>query len=264
MAHWYYSIKGKDYGPVSTAKIVDAVLRNYLDMDSYIISDKDKVWVKIKDVPSIMELIHKPADKPIFNDVAARDFAQSLNTNSVPEADSRPVFYNLPVKRLLLYLVLSFGFYEICWFIRQISYMLQNRKDRRGLFSMSIITWIFMPYFVFRAIELDKQLNSVAKANWNALILTLVWYSGFLVYIFRPFGIGAYLSGIISGLFDFICTVVILYTVQRYINHANRKLNRAEDQPAMWEYGSVIIGLVFGLYGLAQDVKDLFSLARFL
>lgn len=256
MANWYYSNEGKDYGPVSTARIVDAVLRSELELDSYIISDKDKIWVKIKDVAEIMELLHKPADKPIFDEAAASNFASSLDASYIQEEDNRPVFYNLPAKTMLIYLVMSFGFFELYWFIRQIEYMYRKKGNKRSAIAMPIITWIFLPYFVFRAIELDRQLNSVVRARWNALLYSLIWYSSFAVFIIRPFGLQGYMTWLLSGLVNFVSTLFVLLSVQKYINAANRKLGKAEDSPGMWEYGSIVFGLGIGGFGLLMDIRD--------
>ncbi|MFO7660937.1 MAG: DUF4339 domain-containing protein, partial [Candidatus Cloacimonadaceae bacterium] len=64
MAEWYYSEFGQTKGPVSRSKIVDLVMKQELEPDSYVMNDKDKVWTKIRDVPELEEELHKPVDLP--------------------------------------------------------------------------------------------------------------------------------------------------------------------------------------------------------
>ncbi|NLK50432.1 MAG: hypothetical protein GX294_07265 [Candidatus Cloacimonetes bacterium] len=69
MSKWIYTKDGKNYGPMKVAKIAKAIFNSELELNDYILSAETQTWHKIKDIPEIMDIIHKPRRKHLFEDI---------------------------------------------------------------------------------------------------------------------------------------------------------------------------------------------------
>lgn len=228
MQRWYYSVDGKDVGPVSSAKVADAVLRQELDLESYVISEKTKVWTRVKELPEIMDIIHAPAPHPIFNEAAAEKFGEFIKEDKTLEQvfGQQHLYYNIPASKLLRYQFLSLGFFELYWFYRQWLYLVSNKKLMRGSWLIVWLDRTIFAYVIFRAIESDREMLRYAKPRWNAISLALLWYLGLSLAVFVPYTANSWLSMLAGTLVPLLLGSLLLIPVQRYINEVNELRKR--------------------------------------
>jgi hypothetical protein len=224
MPHWFYSIEGKDFGPLSSSKIADAVLSDTLELDSYIISDKDKIWVKVKDVPEIMAIIHKPADHPIYDALAGSKFSAFINAELNPDKGARYeiLYYNVSANMLFQLQLLSLGMFQFYWFYRQWTYISKKGKKTRGAWFLGfVIDWTLMVYIIFQQIETDRDMFTVKRSSWNPFTLAVWWYLGTALASSITFIVDNLITGLISGFLSLTVASLVLIPVQRYINEVN-------------------------------------------
>jgi len=244
MQKWFYTLDGKNLGPLSSHGITEVVLKGELDLDTAILSAKDNIWIKVKDIPEIMEIIHKPLPHPVFNEQASYQFSQFIEQNLDLES-SQPVFYNLPARQLLLVQVITCGMFELYWFYKQWNYIRKLSKWHKKSFFLVTLYHIFFAYEVFRAVETNKDLNGVKRAPWNAKQLAWLWYLVIPLMIVNPLRNLPFISGALSVLLVFSLTTFVLLPVQRYINEANAVLARPVSKPGFGFY--VVTTLSIGL-----------------
>lgn len=229
MQRWYYSVNGRDVGPVSSAKVADAVLRQHLDLDSYVISEKTKVWTRIKDIPEIMDIIHEPAAHPIFNEEAAKQFGEFMQKGITLEELNRsePLYYNFPASKLFKWQLLTFGLFGIYWFYRQWLYMITHKKILRGSWLIVWLDRIIFAYVIFHGIESDREMLRYKRPAWNAITLALLWYLGLFLAMFLPYTESSLIGVFLNLMVPLLIASLMLIPVQRYINEVNvlRKLN---------------------------------------
>lgn len=241
MSQWFYSENGKDFGPLSTAKIADAVMSGKLELFSYVLSSRDNKWVKVQDVPEIMDVIHKPAPHPIFDDVAAAQFSQFIQSGT-PWEETEAVYYNISARKMLWMQLITFGLFEIYWFFRQWWYYSSHSKRVRLPFFLAQFLFVFFAYKIFKEIENDKDLNKAMRAPWSARTLALIWYLGIPVVLFLiPTLNYSIIPAFISTLLAITLTSLVLYPIQCYINAANEKLKRPVSQPSFGLYAFIAL-----------------------
>ncbi|MDD2227943.1 MAG: hypothetical protein PHY48_00860 [Candidatus Cloacimonetes bacterium] len=244
MAHWFYTQDGKDYGPYSSKKVADLVLKDRLELDSYIISDKGKVWVKVRDVPDIMDIIHKPVAEPIFDEGAANQFASFINAG-VELQDYYPLCYNIPAKKLVLLNILTLGFFQIYWFYKQWRYQITHYKGRFVSPYIMAIRYVFLfAYEIFRQIETNTDLIKVKRSKWSAVKLALLWYLGPAVLVFNPFTTLSIASGVLATIVEIAISSYVLFQVQSYINEVNLELKRPYAKPSFGFYFIMLLSVV--------------------
>ncbi len=229
MQRWYYSVNGRDVGPVSSAKVADAVLRRELELDSYVISEKTKVWTRIKEIPEIMDIIHEPAAHPIFNEEAAKQFGEFMQKGiTLDELNrSEPLYYNFPASKLFKWQLLTFGLFGIYWFYRQWLYMITNKKIMRGSWLIVWLDRIIFAYVIFHGIESDREMLRYKRPAWNAITLALLWYLGLFLAMFLPYTASSLIGVFLNLMVPLLIASLMLIPVQRYINEVNvlRKMN---------------------------------------
>ncbi len=224
MPKWFYSKEGKDYGPLSSQKIADTVLSGSLELEDYVISEQTKVWEKIHDVPEIMDIIHKPAAKPIFDALADSEFRDFIMEETDPDNPARigTLYYNIPAGKLFRLQLLTFGLFQFYWFYRQWRYLSRRGKATRGAWFLGIvIDWALFVYILFQQIETDRDMFTVKRSSWNPLSLAVWWYLGTALASSLTWLVDNILTGLISGFLSLTVTSFILIPVQRYINEVN-------------------------------------------
>lgn len=220
---WLYTVDGKTFGPVSSEKIAKLVLEDVLDRDSSIQSSTDGLWKKLGTVNEIVDLYHKPVPKPILTEKTAKEFQEFVGKGR-EVSNEEPIFFNVSWKMMLLLTILTGGFYEIYWFVRQWFYI--NHQRRTGRRPYSRISVLFFVYDIFDNIERDRDLNRALRPTFSAKGLAFLWYGSF----FGTFLINMFFStlsaDILSTLITLALYIYVLVPVQRYINEANKALGR--------------------------------------
>ncbi|MDD3235207.1 MAG: GYF domain-containing protein [Candidatus Cloacimonetes bacterium] len=241
MPHWFFTQDGKDYGPYSSNKVADMVLKDKLELESYIISDKDKIWVKVRDVPEIMDIIHEPVAEPIFDEGAANQFASFINTG-VEIKDYFPIGYNMPAKRLVWLNILTLGFFQIYWFYKQWRYQIAHRLNKYESRSMMAVKYLFLfAYEIFYQIENNPELMKVKRSKWSSWKLALLWYLGPGIIIFSPFPTSSIAAGMLSTIVEIMISTYVLSQVQSYINEINAELKRPVSRPSFGCYFTILL-----------------------
>lgn len=255
MSKWFYTKNGKNFGPVSENRLADTVLRGELDMDASVMSATNGLWQKIRDIPEVMEIIHKPLSKPIFNDVAAEEFKEFIQAG-VELSEYHTIYYNLPAKTLLRMMLITGGLFEIYWFYKQWMYYIAHTKRRRGNFFRAMIYFPLFAFEMFKQIDMDKDLNRVKRAPWDPMKLALLWYLVIPGLVFNPFGRLPVISGLLGYLMVFLATSFVLLPVQRYINDCNEALKRPVSKPTFGFYFVTLISvfiILSSLYALLRS-----------
>ena len=151
-----------------------------------------------------------------------------------------PLFLRIPVWRLILLSILSFGVYEYYWIYKNWRYIEERdqlgiRPFWRGVFS------IFFCHSLLRRIHEDKEARSIQSPTFSPGGLATGWVIFIIVanLVGRAPGIAA---SIISGL---IPSFLFLVPVQNYINSIEEK--HTPGQPFYgWSSGHIVC-LVIGI-----------------
>lgn len=255
MSEWFYSQFGQTKGPTTTADIVDKVLHHELELDSYVMNGKNEQWIKIKDIPELMDALHKPEDIPhnvkFPNDLMGEGF----------QVRAGNIYYYVPIAQMLLYNVISLGLYQFYWFYKQWYYWATNHK-KTYLSPDRELSWILFPWTMFEKIETDKELNAVERADFNGTLIFWMWaFSGFFLFMLMQFSRPIHgLSNVIYYLGG-VAEIAFLIPIQRYINRVNAKLG---NRPDKFGCGMIIVlaaGLALILYALS--VKQIVGMLVF-
>jgi hypothetical protein len=244
MKEWYYSAMGQTKGPVSQHKLIDLILKQELELDSYVADGIDKPWKRIKDIPALLEELHKPADIT-HKEVFPADFAD-------PNAPVRAgnLYFYIPIRRFILMSVLSLGLYQLYWMYKQWQYW--DRKERKPYQRPHPnIGWFVFPFMIFRNIQYDQELNAVEKADFSGMAVFWLWLlAGAAIYIItgpldKVLGDTSLITYLLGSL-----DVLVLVRIQSYINRVNARLGNSYDRPGFGHYAC----LLFGIGGYAVNL----------
>lgn len=251
MDKWYCSKAGNLTGPYKASRIADMVLHNEIDIDESLQNAASGLWVKVKDIPAVMEIIHAPLATPAFDAATAQQFAEFVDSG-VPLDQTYPLFYNMPAKRLLFIQIITLGMFEMYWFYKQWEYLRASKKGSRLSYWRAMMFFIFLAYVVFRKIETDRDLNKAAYPPWRAYQLALIWYLVVPALSFNPLGSVAWLVGPLSLLSIVMLTSLVLVPVQSYINKANDRMGRPLSKPSFGYYFTIILSVGVWVGGVAR------------
>ena len=145
------------------------------------------------------------------------------------------MFLHIPIARLIIMSILSFGLYEIYWIYKNWKYL----EKRDGLFIRPFWrAWfgVFYCHSLLKSIHGDVELNQVAHPKFSAGPLATGWV--LLIIIASAFGRSPGATGSIISAFipSFLC----LAPVQSYINEVNRIRNPATGYSEAFSWGHVI------------------------
>lgn len=245
MHKWFYSQEGATSGPVSSKVLAELVLKGRMDIDDVIVSEQDNTRCMVREVPEIMEIIHKPLPRAIVADIDAAKFGD-FKTAGQPLEDLKPLFYNLPVRTLLIAQLLTCGLFEWYWFLMQWNYLRFQTKDDRSSSLLDSVIHILFTYNIFHEIETNLDMIRVKRSAWNAGTLALLWYLVFPLMLFNPLQRMGIISGIFSYLLVFMLTTFLLLPVQSYINEVNEALKRPLSKPGL-DFYMVVLSSVIAL-----------------
>ncbi|HPN39954.1 MAG TPA: GYF domain-containing protein [Candidatus Cloacimonadota bacterium] len=238
MSNWIYSKNGKEYGPMSTSKVADAILRGELELDDYVLSAETQLWKKAKEVQAIMDIVHKPLPNNLFDDVNREEFSSFIQGDDSVLAE--PVFFNISYTRLMALQVLTLGLFQSYWFIRQWLYAIR-RSDRRAMRSSLMI--LFFAYFIFSEIETDRSLNKAAHPGWSAWRMAILWYLVIPLAVFGAHSTNPILDIVLSLPVLIFSTSLVLIPIQKYINECNEKLKRPVSKLGLGYYLTILLGI---------------------
>lgn len=230
MKEWYYSELGQTKGPVSKQKLIDKVLKEELELDSYVTDGIDKPWKKVKDFPNLMEELHKPADlhhTEVFPDWVT----QSGNSRSRGN-----LFWHIPIRRFVIMSLITGGLYQLYWFYKQWHWWATHHKQGYKSFDREAMR-LFFVLSLLEKIETDKALNEVEKADFNGTQLFWTW-TGVGIFAWAGYSLfkSSNWSGWIVSLAIYSLDFLFLLPVQRYINRVNAKLGNSYDRPSFGHY----------------------------
>jgi hypothetical protein len=121
------------------------------------------------------------------------------------------------------------------------------------------MSWILFPWTIFQKIETDRELNAVARSDFNGTLLFWVWsFSGLffamLVHISNSHNTLNQFVYYLGGIVD----VVFLIPIQRYINRVNDKLGNKYEKPGCGLI--IVIAAALALIVYALSLKQIVSL----
>ncbi|MGD1046219.1 MAG: hypothetical protein ABR936_13000 [Bacteroidota bacterium] len=164
--------------------------------------------------------------------------------NSLQNESHVPLFLYIPISRLILLSILSFGIYEAYWIYK--NWWFINKRDKldirpfwRGIFG------IFFCHSLFRRIHEDKESRSIAIPTFSPDGLASGWVVLMILtnILSRAPGIA------VSIISPFIPSFLCLVPVQNYINAVQEKRNSGSEFYD-WSFGHLvclIIGIIIWL-----------------
>jgi hypothetical protein len=221
------------------------VLSQELEIEDYVMNPKDELWIKIKDVQSLLEKIHEPEKAIPHNVQFPKDFFEEGS-----EVRIGNIYYYIPIKRFVLLSILSLGLFQFYWFYKQWFYWAHKHKQIHRSFDREV-SWWFFPLMIFEKIETDRELNAVIRADFNGTLLFWMWLGAGVVINMLTFASGH--SSFMTNLFYYvggIGDIIFLIPIQRYINRVNAKLGNTYDKSGTGLYLTIISGIFILVYAL--------------
>ncbi|MFZ3063875.1 MAG: hypothetical protein WA277_01145 [Nitrospirota bacterium] len=163
-----------------------------------------------------------------------------MNADNQHETAQVPLFLYIPVARLVLLSIVSFGLYEAYWIYKNWSYI----KERDGLNIMPFWRGVFGLFFchsLLRRIYEDKEARVVQPPSFSAGGLATGW----VVLMIVSNVVGRAPSIAVSIISAFIPAFLCLVPVQNYVNSVAKKRNTVASYYG-WSSGHIVC-LVFGI-----------------
>lgn len=224
MRQWCYAEQGKRHGPIPEAQLVEMLRSGQLPADTLVWTNGLDTWAAACDVENLMPVAAPLAPFP----VATHPLPAHSNTGQ-----SRPMFFHIPIGRLIFMSIISLNLYSAYWIYKNWKYV--NERDGlklepfwRGIFG------IFFVYGILKMIRKDTHANALEPATFSAGGLAAGWI--ILAILGRFFPIG---NALLSWLF--------VVPAQNYINRINAKLN-PQPNYAPWSAGHIVclvLGIIF-------------------
>jgi len=208
-------------GPVSEKVILDLLLRRILEPESQIQDSKSGLWIRIRDVSTIMEQVHSPQIVLTHKEPNPDYFD--------PESNEVALFYNLSTPAFILLSIWSMGLFHFYWIIRNCIYLenVARSKTKWGLWG--ILKEVFALGDLLDRIKRDEKMNQFIKADFNPALTAWMWYGTLVLSVVRTFG---WLRLSISFfIFDLITLAIVglstsaLLPAHRYIRRVNLRIN---------------------------------------
>jgi hypothetical protein len=156
------------------------------------------------------------------------------------EYATKPLYLHIPISRLIIMSIISFGLYETYWIYKNWWY-LKNRDSLyispfwRGMFG------IFYCHSLLRRIHDDKESCSLQMPSFSPGVLATGW-----VILVIISALVSRLPGIAIGIISaFIPSFLCLVPVQNYVNSVSDRRNPGQPH-YHWSSGHIVC-LVFGI-----------------
>lgn len=153
---------------------------------------------------------------------------------------NQPVFFYIPLSRLIIMSIITFGLYDFYWMYRQYKYAIE--KDESLDSSRTLVAMFTFGFYdvLSIAISQNKELNDIELPTFDApVIISRLWFilrliSFYLLYISINYSYTV--TGIIS-----LCipAYLCLTPLQSYINSVNKKKNPDSNYHS-WSTGEVL------------------------
>jgi hypothetical protein len=238
MKEWFYSQFGQTKGPVSLEEVVRLMEKQDLELDSYVTDGMDKPWKKIKDIPVILDKLHEPKHLPTAAEIPANFMSEG------GEVRIGNVYFFIPLQRLVLMTIASFGLYQLYWMYKQWQYCDRKHRSAYEIWSRGGMAWLIFPWTIFQKIQYDTELNAVERADFSGVGLFWLWAgAGMAIYL-----VVSSMDNLFgkSDLFYYglgSLDVLVLLPIQRYINRVNAKLGNTYEKPGLGHYLCLGIGI---------------------
>jgi len=151
-----------------------------------------------------------------------------------------PMFLYIPVSRLIVMSLISFGLYALYWMYRNWDFL--HRRDRLRIQPFwRAIFGIFFINSLLRTIKNDKVASHLVRCSYSSGGLAAGWIIFTLIgnVLTRSLAPGTSLLGILLSLSAFL----FLVPVQRYINYVNKSLPVRPNYSG-WTIGQIAILLI--------------------
>ncbi|MCB5224346.1 MAG: DUF4339 domain-containing protein [Candidatus Cloacimonadaceae bacterium] len=255
MARYFYSDEGKTRGPVSPNELMSLILDDVLDMDSFVMESRSPQWRKIRDIPELNRFIRE-------SDVRLLDWAEERDLTGLPDPEI-PLFFNIPISRLVWMSLLSFGLYEIYWIRANWRFLRFNRKNstssyfwRVGLNPVALVG-IFQQIGSDKELETDSGQGDLVLNGWFWLLsLAILLARHIAILALRP-ALGLDILLTLTALFF---SILCLVPVQKRINIANEKADKGFSPKGLGHYLSIFLGLFVWLVVLSGWLPGLIRL----
>lgn len=255
MAKYYYTYEGKTLGPVSPKEVLDLILDDVLSMDSSVMESSSPQWLKIRDIPELMRYLHE-------SEVQITDWAEDKGFASI-DGENVPLFFHIPVSRLVWLSLITFGFYEIYWIYRNWRFLRFHRKGRTAAYFGRDLRNPVDLVGVFSQISTDQELGG----RYNGRDFTLngwLWIVALLTQVARSIlGFTPFLSVWVDFALTFgllALSILCLVPVQKHINEGNAKAGKPLSRPTFGHYASIVVGLLVWLLVLLSLIPRLVRL----
>lgn len=225
MSSYYTGKGGKQAGPFDEAEIGRQLAQGELSPTDLCWREGMAGWQPLSSV---------------FGATAANAAPPPVGGAPALAASTGPLYLYVPIARVIILSIVSFGLYEAYWIYKNWRYL----KEREGLMIQPFWRGIFGIFFchkLFERIHEDEQARAVQEPTFSASGLATAWVV--LIIISNLLSRAPSLAASIVAAFipSFLCFV----PVQRYINAVTEKRNPGQRYYG-WSAGHIVC-LVFGV-----------------
>lgn len=240
---YFYSYEGRTQGPVSPNEIMQLILSDRLTTDSHVMNSKEPIWKKIRDIPELMDFLHRSDQVLPASEVTLEGLEEV--------AGGGPLFFHIPLSRLIFSSIISLGMYEFYWLYKNWEFLREHRERGTSRYFWRVAINPFSITDIFHKISIDKELNSAVRSGrdfssygwWWVIILIIA--SGLLIVVQLPGILGVLYNLVLLG-----ASIWFLAQVQSYVNQANAKLERRYTPRTWGHYVIISLGGVIWLVEL--------------
>ncbi|MCL5037349.1 MAG: DUF4339 domain-containing protein [Chloroflexi bacterium] len=226
MSSYYIAKDGKQAGPYEETKILRMVETGELGRNDLCWQEGMEDWKLIGEV-----LYVAPPKISLPPAGTALEFASEK---------SSPLFLYIPISRLIILSIVSFGLYEAYWIYKNWRYI----KERDGLKITPFWRGMFGVFFchsLLHGIHDDKEANSIQVPDFSPGALATGW----VVLVILSNVLVRFAEGALLLIGPFIPSFLCLVPVQKYINSITEK--RIPGMPYYgWSAGHIVC-LVWGI-----------------
>ena len=166
--------------------------------------------------------------------VTPREYSEHTNPHRL-----QPFFLYIPISRLIILSIASFGLYEMYWMYRNWRYIKERHILNISPFWRGWFGIIFC-YNLLRTIYRDKAARSILEPSFSPGWLATGW----IVFFMISYIIGQADELLASAISAFVPSFLFLAPVQKYINTVEERRN--SGQYYKWSSGHIVC-LVFGV-----------------
>lgn len=221
---WLYTRNGFTTGPITTAKLARMVLDRQLKRSSIVCSVSTGLWKPVSEVGEVIRIVNRAIAGNCNDDRELLLFRRFLASEGQAGKGQDftgflPTFSNLSWKLIPWLSLATLGLFQLYWFFRQ--GIRAEGEVRRQRFSI----FVFMiPLFTFMGIEANKQFRRVKLADFNPILIGILWYLSIIMCFVRIDPGDSFVSTLVN-LFAFLLSNIPLMLAQKYINDCFEKLD---------------------------------------